>query len=62
MRQIPLSAGEDGEGGGVELYTVKWEAGQVGILVHISAVRVAHSHERGKRYGSSLAVALVLTA
>jgi len=41
---------------------VKWEAGQVGVIVHISVVRAANRHERGNRYRPRLAVALVITA
>ena len=56
---------EDGEEGlhlPAALYTVKWEAGQVGVLVRISAARAAHRHERGNRHRLHLAEAVVLTS
>jgi len=37
------------------------EAGQVGVLVHISAVRAASRHERGNYYRPRLAVAFAPT-
>ena len=40
---------------------MKWEAGQVGVFVHISAVQAAHRRERDNRHRPRLAVALVLT-
>ena len=62
LKQAP---GDDEDGEGLHLHvapsTVKLEAGQVGVLVHISAVRAAHNHERDNRYRPRLVVALVLT-
>ena len=43
------------------LLTVALEAGQVGVLALISAVRVARKRERGSWCRPRLAVALVLT-
>ena len=62
LKQAP---GDDEDGEGLRLLaallTVELEAGQLGVLVHIRAVRAALSHERDNRYRPRLVVALVLT-
>ena len=61
--RLKLAPGDDGEGLQVLVVplTVKWEAGQAGVHVHISAVRAAHRRERDNCYRPRLVVALVLT-